>query len=367
MNNPVQKATEIQRQAAQPDVSVALRASAGSGKTKVLVDRFIRLCVEDTAAQTHPRSILAITFTRKAAVEIQARLLARAKDMVLAEPDDLRTSLRDMFSNRQDPDPNEREMRRAAGLYEMVLEDLAGLRVGTIHSFCQLILGRFAAEAGLDPHFAVIENQDDLVDEALDQLEKEMVAEETLAAAGRTVGSNPSAVRAAVKEIFYEQMRVERWLIPHDTAAAISSDRVRLDLLPELLKDIRGFLFPDLDANEEPDAKAFVPLLSRALEDFAGKGLDSVDAGMGGNADRTAKNTAKLRAECAAALELSPEKQLDEAFRILLTTAGKTRAFTRIRDEEIKTGFNALVVDNAMPVLNILHTAGHYLCRPSHG
>ena len=117
MNDPVGRATSIQRQAARPDVSVALSASAGSGKTKVLVDRFIRLCVEDTPSFCHPRSILAVTFTRKAAVEIQERLLARAAAMVLADPEDLRLQLRDLFGDRSEGEPNEKELARAAGLY----------------------------------------------------------------------------------------------------------------------------------------------------------------------------------------------------------------------------------------------------------
>ncbi len=359
MNDAVAKATAIQRQAARPDVSVALRASAGSGKTKVLVDRFIRLCVEDTPARSHPRSILAVTFTRKAAVEIQERLLARAAAMVLAEGGELRRQLRDLFSDRANPEPTERELSHAAGLYEMLLEDLSGLHVGTIHSFCQLILSRFAAEAGLDPHFSVIENQDDLTDEALDQLEAEMATDESLAAVGRTVGANPSAVRAAVKEIFYEQMRLERWLKQHDSNSSIMGERIRLDRLPDLLKDLRTFLFPGLDPRQEPDREAFAPLLTTALEEFATRGLDSIEADMGTDADRTLKNTAKLRVDCLAVMDLEPAEQLSAARKILLTTADKTRAFTRIRDEDIKSRYNGLVAASAMPVLHILHATGY--------
>jgi len=359
VNDPARMATEIQRQAARPDVSVALRASAGSGKTKVLVDRFIRLCVEDSAARTNPRSILAITFTREAAVEIQKRLLAKASSMVLAEPGQLRDLLRNLFKDRADPEPNELEMHLAAGLYEMVLEDLSGLHVGTIHSFCQLILGRFAAEAGLDPHFTVIENRDELMDEALDQLELEMSKGETLAAAGRTVGPNPSSVRVAVKEIFYEQMRIERWLNRYDVQSGTPGDRTRLDKLPGLLKDLREFLFPDLDPDQEPDPEAFVPLLAKVLEEFTHGGLDDVDAGMGTDADRTAKNTAKLRASCLETLDFSPADQLVAVRKIFLTNADKTRAFTLVRDADIKARYNALVVEGALPILRILHTAGY--------
>lgn len=359
MNDPVRKATIIQREASRPDVSVALRASAGSGKTQVLVDRFLRLCIEDTPAQAHPRSILAITFTRKAAVEIQERLLKRAEKMVLAGPEDLGAQLRDLFSDRADPEPTDHEMRRAAGLYEMVLEDLSGLHVGTIHSFCQLILGRFAAEAGLDPRFAVIENQDDLMDETLDQLEAEMARDESLAAVGRGVGVNPSAVRVAVKNVFFEQMRIERWLNRHEDDARIRGHRTRLDLLPAMLRDLRAFLFPELDPALEPDQEALAPLIAGTLEEFAGRGLDLVDAGMGGDAGRIEKNTAKLRADCQAALQGNPADLPAAARSILLTAADKTRVFTRIRDEDIKSRYNALVVENALPVLRLLHTAGY--------
>ena len=64
--------------------SAAVRASAGSGKTRTLVDRFVRLCVEGEHNDVHPRSILAITFTRRATVEIQARLQREARRLANA-------------------------------------------------------------------------------------------------------------------------------------------------------------------------------------------------------------------------------------------------------------------------------------------
>ena len=97
MKNPRDLATGIQRQAARPDNSVSLLASAGSGKTKVLVDRFLRLCVEDGPGRASPRSILAVTFTRKAAVEIQERLLDEARNLALAHEEALRTRLAELL------------------------------------------------------------------------------------------------------------------------------------------------------------------------------------------------------------------------------------------------------------------------------
>jgi ATP-dependent helicase/nuclease subunit A len=359
-NPAVTRATAVQNQAADPALSLALRASAGSGKTKVLVDRFIRLCVEDGPSLTHPRSILAVTFTRKAAVEIQERLLERAAGLVLARDEELVERLRTILGR----DPSDTEKERAADLYEKVIEDTAGLKVGTIHSFCQRILGRFAAEAGLDPHFAVIENLDDLADEALDQLENEMADDPALAAAGRTVGPNPTAVRVAVRAVFREQMRIERWLSARAAAAGSADDpldsgRRRLDLLPDLLVDLRSFLFPELDPHAEPDPDAFGPLLLTALADFAAAGLDGVAVAMGTDGERVAKNIAQLKEASLAVADLPTGEQAAAARSVFLTAKSATRAFTRVRDSDIKERFNALVASAALPVLELLHTADY--------
>ena len=184
----VARATEIQREASRPDRSAAVRASAGSGKTRVLVDRFVRLCVEGEHNDVHPRAILAITFTRKAATEIRERLLERARTLALAGDDERRALLADLFADRT-PLPAEED--RAARLYERLLEDPSGLQVGTIHSFCQRILARFATEAGLDPHAGLIEDRDDLLDEALDLLMAETAADPQPGGAGRRAGQRP--------------------------------------------------------------------------------------------------------------------------------------------------------------------------------
>ena len=63
-------AGDIQQMGADPKRHVVLRASAGSGKTKVLVDRLLRLLIDGAPL----KSVAAMTFTRKAAVEIRRRL-----------------------------------------------------------------------------------------------------------------------------------------------------------------------------------------------------------------------------------------------------------------------------------------------------
>ncbi|MCB1182356.1 UvrD-helicase domain-containing protein [bacterium] len=364
--DPIAAATAIQRRAARPDRSVALRASAGSGKTKVLVDRFLRLCIEDGPGRVHPRSILAVTFTRKAAVEIEERLLGRARRLAVADEATLDAELADLFADRADPRPTPDERTAAANLLERILEDVSGLNVGTIHSFCQLILGRFAAEAGLDPHFTVLENPDELLDEALERLEAEIAADPDLARAAAGVAANPLGLRKALRGLVAEQMRLGRWVRGH-----AAPDAAWTAALPALLGDIRAFLFPDLAAEREPTTAAFLPGLAAALTDFAGPGGDAVAADMGPDGLAVVKehNLVKLRdgaAAAAAGIErVAADPLADEgavnaavaaARAVFLTAEGRTRQFTAIRrDPAAKERFNVLVAEQALDVLARLH------------
>ena len=80
VNDPVDPSIERDRAArvlaTAPRRNVALAATAGTGKTRVLVDRYVRLVTE---AEVTPRHILAMTFTRKAAAEMRQRVLDTLK------------------------------------------------------------------------------------------------------------------------------------------------------------------------------------------------------------------------------------------------------------------------------------------------
>lgn len=148
--SPRAAAQAAQRQASNPDASAWVGASAGSGKTKVLTDRVLRLLLRPG---TRPGRILCLTFTKAAAAEMAQRLARRLGEWVVADEAALERSLRDLTG--QEPDAALR--RRARALFAEVLEQPGGMRIATIHAFCQSLLRGFPLEAGLPPQFSLIE------------------------------------------------------------------------------------------------------------------------------------------------------------------------------------------------------------------
>jgi ATP-dependent helicase/nuclease subunit A len=132
-----------------PNRNFTVEASAGTGKTWLLTSRIIRLLLDGAA----PGSILAITFTRKAAAEIRARIEQRLLAMALADDSALRASLGQLGLDQADS----ALLNRARGLYEGFLTAEHPARISTIHAFCQDILRRFPLESRLPPGFQVIE------------------------------------------------------------------------------------------------------------------------------------------------------------------------------------------------------------------
>jgi len=134
--------------AAAPGRNVTVRASAGTGKTWLLVTRLLRLLLEGC----DPAGILAVTFTRKAAAEMQARLTERARDLLEATPAGLDARLTQIGLR-----PSDAHRSAARGLYERLLFSERGLRATTFHAFCQELLRRFPLEADVPPGFDLAE------------------------------------------------------------------------------------------------------------------------------------------------------------------------------------------------------------------
>ncbi|MCP1196417.1 double-strand break repair helicase AddA [Acetobacter senegalensis] len=161
VSDAIEQANQQQALASDPLASVFVSASAGSGKTKLLIDRLLRLMLPrrtpegETVPGSHPARILCLTFTKAAAAEMAIRLQTRLGRWVTLSDTELDKELKALFV------PCTPEARRQArALFADVLDLPGGMRIGTIHAFCQSLLRRFPLEAAMNPHFTVMEETD---------------------------------------------------------------------------------------------------------------------------------------------------------------------------------------------------------------
>ncbi|MBA3878176.1 MAG: double-strand break repair helicase AddA [Sphingobium sp.] len=144
-----------QARASLPDEHVWLSASAGTGKTQVLAARVFRLLLRGT----DPSAILCLTFTKAGAAEMAGRITARLAAWVRMRDEALG---HDLAALGEAPTPELRA--RARTLFAKLLDAPGGgIRIATIHSFCQGLLAGFPIEAGLVPGFRPIEGREEAV------------------------------------------------------------------------------------------------------------------------------------------------------------------------------------------------------------
>lgn len=150
----IEETTKAQRIAADPSLSAFVSANAGSGKTRVLTNRVARLLLEGV----DPSTILCITFTKAAAAEMADRLFRMLGEWALAGNAKLQKELAELDGDARVRSPD--DLARARRLFARALETPGGLKIQTIHSFCESLLRRFPLEAGVAPGFSVIEEME---------------------------------------------------------------------------------------------------------------------------------------------------------------------------------------------------------------
>ena len=143
-----------QRIAADPAISAFVTANAGSGKTKTLIDRVARLLL----AGSPPEAILCVTYTKAAAAEMQRRLFERLGGWSVTADAALRAELAKLVG---EPEAHfdAGKLSDARALFARALETPGGLKIQTIHAFCEKLLKRFPLEAGVSPGFTVMDDQ----------------------------------------------------------------------------------------------------------------------------------------------------------------------------------------------------------------
>ncbi|PIB26520.1 double-strand break repair helicase AddA [Amylibacter kogurei] len=146
-------ATLAQIRAADPAKSTWVSANAGSGKTRVLTDRVARLLLHGT----DPQKILCLTYTKAAAAEMQIRLFQRLGEWAMMEESDLRDALLKLGEPKEVLTDD--KLRLARTLFASALETPGGLKIQTIHSFCDALLRRFPVESGVSPQFEMMNDR----------------------------------------------------------------------------------------------------------------------------------------------------------------------------------------------------------------
>ncbi|MFN4281684.1 MAG: double-strand break repair helicase AddA [Alphaproteobacteria bacterium] len=151
MSDAILSAVGETEDALRPDRTVWVAASAGAGKTTILTRRVLSLLVHGTP----PGRILCLTFTKAAAAEMSLRVNARLGGWAAADAATLTRELQELLNRA----PSDAERQRAHGLFGLVLDVPGGMKIQTIHAFCQSVLRRFPVESGLAPHFEVMDER----------------------------------------------------------------------------------------------------------------------------------------------------------------------------------------------------------------
>ncbi len=147
---------------------IVISAGAGSGKTRVLTERFVYICEQKLEAMLMNKStaigatvedIVAITFTEKAAREMKSRIRARIEEKLLE-------------SNKYE---SFEQQERANAFWQKQKELLDTALISTFHSFCHKLLHEFAFQANIPPTFSLLDDvqarliQQDILDNILNQ------------------------------------------------------------------------------------------------------------------------------------------------------------------------------------------------------
>ena len=168
--------TRNQKKAHDLNRHISVTAGAGSGKTAVLVHRYVKILLE---TDLHPSQVVAITFTRKAAAELKQRIITELEARLQQEPGNTKL--------------------------ESIKTGMLSAQISTIHSFCARILREYPVEARVDAGFRELQG-------ILQRLTLRDTIESTL----REIGDCPEEDEIRVKLVellrIFGKTRLERHL-----------------------------------------------------------------------------------------------------------------------------------------------------------
>ena len=304
-----------QARASDPAASVWVSANAGTGKTAVLVKRSLRLLL----AGFRPETILCLTYTKTAAAEMHNRLLKVLGEWATMDDAKLREELSALMRRA----PEDKELRVARHLFALALEAKGGLKIHTIHGFCERLLHRFPLESRVTPHFTVLDDREQaLLRRAAFDATMARAAEDGDGVLGRALAkvttlNSGDYVREVINTVLGKRAELERMVAFH--SGREDWPRVEANALKRL--------FGVGDLAEDALLEQLACVLSDAEIDAAIAALSELGSGA-----RDSEAQAALRAARASAGE-NRAAALKLAF---LTQEGKVR--TQICNKAVERG-----------------------------
>jgi ATP-dependent helicase/nuclease subunit A len=314
-------ASEGQRSAALPDHSAWVEANAGSGKTKVLIDRVARLLLR----RVEPDSILCVTYTKAAASEMQARLFERLGGWCVMDAAQLTQKLAEL-EGREVSDYGEDDIGRARELFAKALETPGGLRIETIHAFAGRVLRRFPLEASVAPGFSELDDDDaaDLWDAAFRAMGRRVV---------RGDAALMEAARTAAEAGGGKGLAIVRELLPR--RAAIARYIASSGGIEDAVERLRN----DLDAPEVPASEILLHAMGPALpRDKLRLAMEAYSTG--GKRDKDQADYIAM-----ALSDADPAVRLASLQRVFCTAAGELKARSSVFTKGVAANY-PIVVDH---------------------
>ena len=256
--------------ASDPQISAWVAANAGAGKTYTLANRVARLLMLEGSK---PERILCLTFTKAAAAEMQARLFRQLGEWAMLPDKELRAAIVQIGGDAHG------DLAQARRLFANALETPGGLKVLTLHAFCQIVLSRFPIEAGIPPAFEVLD----------DQSARELVAGSRQHILERA-GSGDAVLADAVAHLVTETSEARLTGI---LDAALGADRRKLESLLDEAESISSLARQPFGIGPDETAQSVAETFCGALSHEIAQ-LREVQTWLGGGTANDVKAAARL-------------------------------------------------------------------------
>ena len=230
--------TPSQQDALNIENHICVTAGAGSGKTAVLVERYLTILRD---ANVSPQQVVAITFTDKAAAEMKSRVIEKLSD-------DENTNIRNMY-----------------------LEQMNSAPISTIHTFCANILREFPFQAGVPANFSILQG-----------IDQKLLLRQIIKSTLKQIAENPEDEHYPILECTLQRLRDGKQLV--DTLTSMVENRyVLANLIQDVYCENGSERIPEawIDAYRssllsESEIEEFITCLTIVLQIARGKNADTV-------------------------------------------------------------------------------------------